>query len=272
MSDGRSSWEPRRWSDATSDAPEELRAALQDARDTTLSAADSERVATLAERLGVGGGVTTGVALSNLPGVGSAGVGAGSAAVAYKLWAYLSGVVAVSAVALVVWTNLGPSAPPDAHAVGAPRVVRDEVVGVVASPPSVALPPVLPVSAPEPVIASAEAVVTAAPSASRIASRRRPSSIVAAPVAAKLDAQAELTILHQAQDALPQTPRRALTLAEDHARDFPRGVFAQEREVIAIEALIKLQRSDQATARGRAFLSTYANSTHAPRVQRMLGQ
>lgn len=270
MSPRRSSLEPRRWSEATSDAPEALRAALQDARDTNVG---SERVARLAERLGVDSGAAAGVGLSS---VGAAGLGTASAVVSYKLWAYLSGVVAVSAVSIVMWSSLGPLDALDAHAAVATADVQDVLPSVADRDAPAVLQRTHPSSAPLPVIARAKPSVDVSRPVAHLASRRRLPTSADGPATETArgspDPQAELTILNRAQDALAQAPRRALTLAEDHARAFPRGVFAQEREVIAIEALIKLQRSDDATARGRAFLATFPTSTHAPRVQHMLGE
>jgi hypothetical protein len=277
MSERRSSWEPRRWSEATSDAPDVLRAALQDARDAGVDSIGSERVVRLAQRLGVGGGVAAGVGLASLGDVSSMGVGA-SGVVAYKLWAALSGVVAVSGVALLIWGTRAPGAPLHADAVGVPVAAEHELAravgGVLVTSGGHPIAQPLLVPAVEAVVP--ELIANASHSTARASVRRRQLSAEDTPrapvVGGKLDAQAELAILNRAQDALAHAPTRALLLAEDHARAFPNGVFAQEREVIAIEALIKLQRSDAATARGRAFLSVFPTSTHAPRVQQMLGE
>lgn len=272
MTSNRPSWEPKRWSDGASDAPEALRPALQDARVEHVGA---DRVARLAERFSVGG--VAAVGSSNISALGA--VGAGSAGVAYKLWAALSGVVAVSALTLVIWNGVSSTDPLDARHSSPPSVSRAEqttsVTATAVSELVQAVPAAMPTAASAvDDVAPGDVAPGAARPAARGAARRRTTSTDEPAVAAvgKLDAAAELAILNQAQDALSQAPRRALTLAGDHERAYPRGVFAQEREVIAIEALIKLQRSDEATKRGREFLSTFPSSTHAPRVQNMLGE
>ncbi len=266
----RSSWEPRRWSDAASDAPESLRSALQEARALSV---DHARVLRLAERVGVQTGVAAGVGLSS--------VAPPASVAAFKLWLYLSGAVAVSGVALVVWTQLS-SIRADAHIAN----VATEASPVAAGNDTATRVPndllLVETAAGLPIATIATEVTPTTParerptSVTRTASHRRahPGAVVVPPnpTPTKLDPQAELAILNRAQDALAQAPRRALTLVGEHGRDFPQGVFAQEREVIAIEALLKLQRTNEATARGEAFLSAFPTSTHAPRVQHMLGQ
>jgi len=49
---------------------------------------------------------------------------------------------------------------------------------------------------------------------------------------------------------------------------FPRGILDQEREALAIEALIKLGRIDQARARAHAFEWAYRDSPHRARIER----
>ncbi|MBN1655403.1 MAG: hypothetical protein JXA30_16675 [Deltaproteobacteria bacterium] len=86
----------------------------------------------------------------------------------------------------------------------------------------------------------------------------------------KLDPEDELRILRRAQDDLVSRPLRALGGSERHLRDYPTGVFSQEREMIAIEALFQLNRLDQGIGRAKRFLERYGDSTHAPRVRSLL--
>jgi len=80
----------------------------------------------------------------------------------------------------------------------------------------------------------------------------------------------ELTLLQSSQAELDRDPAAALALAERHARDYPRGVFAQEREILAIEALLKLKRQQPALARAETFIRSYPDSPHARRVRALL--
>ncbi len=64
----------------------------------------------------------------------------------------------------------------------------------------------------------------------------------------------------------------ALDAAEQHARRFPHGTLAQEREMIAIEALLGLSRRPEAIKRAEAFRKAWPTSTHLVRLNTLLGQ
>ena len=77
--------------------------------------------------------------------------------------------------------------------------------------------------------------------------------------------KSEADLLSQAQRALDKDPEKALRLARQHGSEFPSGALAQEREVIIIGALRRLQRSQQAQERSTEFADKYKNSIHAPK-------
>ncbi len=83
--------------------------------------------------------------------------------------------------------------------------------------------------------------------------------------------ESEVVYLRRAQAALTSNPTRALALADDHPTRFPDGVLAQEREVIAIDALLKLRRTADARARAAAFRVRYPSSAHLARVLSAVG-
>ena len=62
--------------------------------------------------------------------------------------------------------------------------------------------------------------------------------------------------------AYEPTPTKSLALADEHAARFPAGVLAQEREVIAIEALVRLGRMKEARARAQRLF----RAAPAPRI------
>lgn len=104
----------------------------------------------------------------------------------------------------------------------------------------------------------------------------RPSSVPrielpAAPliVATAPPAPLEEDLLERATQALRRNPTEALALADEHARGFASGRLAQEREVVAIQALSKLGRFDAARARAQRFLAQYRNSAYANDVLRL---
>jgi len=62
----------------------------------------------------------------------------------------------------------------------------------------------------------------------------------------------------------------ALQLTKEHTRRYPKGDLAQEREVIAIEALRRLGQLDAAKKRGAVFEQQYPGSAHRSKVQQTL--
>ena len=79
--------------------------------------------------------------------------------------------------------------------------------------------------------------------------------------------ETEAALLSRAQAALASSPHDALTLTREHERTFMNGMLAPEREVIAIDALLRLGRSSEARARADRFLARSPHSAHARRVR-----
>ena len=78
----------------------------------------------------------------------------------------------------------------------------------------------------------------------------------------------ETTLIRDARQALRAgDPARALQLLEQSRRMFPTGVLEQERERLAIEALVKAGRTPEASARASAFLRKYPDSPHAAEIR-----
>ncbi|MET0385082.1 MAG: hypothetical protein ABW321_03940, partial [Polyangiales bacterium] len=80
----------------------------------------------------------------------------------------------------------------------------------------------------------------------------------------------ELQLMAAAQHALREDPRRALTLAEQHAREYPHGRFVEEREEIAISALMALHQRADGAERARVFLARYPTSLLRLRIEALL--
>jgi hypothetical protein len=123
--------------------------------------------------------------------------------------------------------------------------------------------------------AAAEPAVAAKPEPRRKAPRlhlRAPAVVHAATeTAAPSDPEAELALLRRALASLQSHPKQSLDLVAEHERLYAQGIFGQEREVIAIDALLALQQTSAAEARARAFLAHYPRSAHAPRIRTLLG-
>lgn len=228
--------EPRRLLDdpETADA---LRAALEAGRELP----DEAQLASLASRLGPllgpgGGGGGSGGS--------SAATGGGGAAIK----ASLGLLAAAAATAGIVWWSA--SGEPHEPSVSRPAVEQEVAPAVPAPdiPEGVDVPEDL-VLAPEPEIAPR-----------RARSRSDPTPTF------EIDPEAEMQLIRRAQDALATSPRTALARAEEHRRRFGEGTLAQEREVVAIDALVREGREPEARERADAFHRRWPRSAHRRRI------
>jgi len=165
-------------------------------------------------------------------------------------------------------------------AIGACVVTAGVVVGAVGVRSALAPTPV-PVRVEEPVPAADGANVHNAPTVASESEPVRPAASAPAtavavpsarpsPVAPAEDAEAETRLLHRAQDELGGSPARALSTCQEHLRRFPRGILAQEREVLAIDALVRLGRRGEATGRAESFARSFPSSSHRRRIEALL--
>jgi hypothetical protein len=140
-------------------------------------------------------------------------------------------------------------------------------------PHSAAAPIAPPTATASPVVAAAPAITPAMPvplDAKPAIKHVRREQSHPEPHAPSVSPEAELRLLQPAQDRLEREPSVALALAEQHARLYPHGLFAQEREILAIEALLKLRQRPAAVSRAQAFVERYPDSAHARRVRALL--
>jgi outer membrane protein assembly factor BamD (BamD/ComL family) len=73
--------------------------------------------------------------------------------------------------------------------------------------------------------------------------------------------------LNRARVALKQDPKRALSLTGQHKQLYPNGALSQEREVIAIDALARLNKKRDAEKRADRFDKQYPESAHKEKVR-----
>lgn len=146
------------------------------------------------------------------------------------------------------------SVPPEPPAPPAPAVAPPTVEPRAPVPPIANAPPVEP-----PPPASAKAAAPVPP-------RAQPPPPPSAPAAANEDADYEL--LQRAMQS-PSADEK-LKLAEEHGARFPKSSLAQEREVLAIDALVKLGRKDEARARLERFAKQWPTSAHLVRLEHLL--
>lgn len=77
----------------------------------------------------------------------------------------------------------------------------------------------------------------------------------------------ESDLVTEARRQLTASPARALEILDEHARRFRGGQLAGERELLALEALRRLGRSEARRERARAFLRTFPVSPHRALVE-----
>jgi len=185
-----------------------------------------------------------------------------------------------------------PETPP-AVAPGDPRGVRaPAAVGAVPTPPAVPAPAASAAPAPAPERATDTLPETTAAPATPThpaarddgnalvpAARAKPTAVTSstpgpqgAPLAANTAVDTEIELLKQARSALGGDPLQAFALSERCRAQYPNGAFAQEREYIAISALVRLGRTDEARSRASLFRMHYPNSAYLTRLARMLGE
>ncbi len=101
------------------------------------------------------------------------------------------------------------------------------------------------------------------PSATTSAARRAP------PVADALTL--ELRLVDGARVRLATDPTSALSQLDAHARDFPRGQLALERDVLRVDALLRLGRRSEAEAVARSLAARAPGSPQAERASDLTG-
>ncbi|MEZ4293451.1 MAG: hypothetical protein R3B70_00620 [Polyangiaceae bacterium] len=67
-----------------------------------------------------------------------------------------------------------------------------------------------------------------------------------------------------------ERPEEVLAGAAVGDRAFADGALAEEREALAIDALVRLGRTDEARERARAFVARYPKSTQVTRMRAIL--
>jgi hypothetical protein len=98
-----------------------------------------------------------------------------------------------------------------------------------------------------------------------------PSRVIASPTASPSSLSAERAVLDRARDALAAGDGPgALTWTDDHAIRFSRPQLAEEREAIAIQALVIAGRYDEARGRAARLRAASPNSLFLPAVEASL--
>jgi hypothetical protein len=234
------SQDPGRWSDASSDAPAELGVLLRHAKDDVPS---QHELAAL------------GIVVPASFGTGTAATAAtaklGASAAKGGVAASVSKVTAATVLTVVVGASLYA-----AYSGDEPQRV-DPPARDLATPRETVVTPLVD---PMPVTSTTTEAEVQSTEADEV-----PSSPAPTPLAKPTE---ELPLLQQARRALGRDPGQALSLVRRHEREFPRGKYVQEREVIRIEALRRLGQSDEANRRSEDFKRRFPGSAHESNVDR----
>jgi hypothetical protein len=245
---------PRRLSEPGSDAPEILRQALQHARASRIADDSVERVAERLFPLIASGSITT---------VASRGAARLSLLTKTTCVFAVAGLLSTAAFVAYRIYDVAPQAsgqPQVAAAALTPPLIEKErrapPEGLAAARENI-----------EPQVSSDAAIPAnhkvLRPARERIAAKTAPP---------RPEPALELALLTRAQQALDMRPKQTMELVSEHERDYLHGIFAQEREMLAIEALLKLGKRDKALRRGQRFLRDYPESAHVRRVNNLMKQ
>lgn len=289
--------EPIRWLDPRSDAPGELRRWIAEGRDAL--GPTPEQLARLGEfaTATAAGGAAAGGAAG--PGAGAAKVAAvkgGQALAKVGILKVVAALAVAGAGAGVGWSVLhGTGAPPAPPAVErpvdeAPKAASALPGPQVAPPPEDAVPAPSTLDAPPAAsgtsthpaaVPLSPAPRTAPPApATGVVASPSPSTALAPGGAPRAEGptgpstttagESELSLLDRAHARMGADPAGALRALEEHRSRYPQGTFAQEREVLAIEALVHLGRRKEAEARAAAFATQFPGSAHRRRIAVLL--
>ena len=204
------------------------------------------------------------------PGGGQTGGGADGAGLGGAGTAALVGAAALAIAAVVaVWQWPSTEEPDARHGSPAPAPEDDPAPARVISPPPDRAPPAEPVASQLPPTgagAGDPGLVDDGASAPRSREPVRQPT----PPAGRSDVHRELEQMVRIRALLDIDPARALALADEGRREFPDGLFAEEREAHAVLALDRLGRSAAATRRARRFLSRHPDSAFTERIRRIV--
>jgi hypothetical protein len=80
----------------------------------------------------------------------------------------------------------------------------------------------------------------------------------------------EVPLIDAGRSELATAPSRALAMLETHRREFPHGQLAAEREFLAVQALVQMNRVADAKKRALELSTRYPSSSYAARAARLI--
>jgi len=119
---------------------------------------------------------------------------------------------------------------------------------------------------------AAPSAVVRAPVTPSVSPPDPPASSGARPRAAQPSLEAELALLERARGKLSEgEPHATLQLLREHQAQYPASALQQEREALAIRALLAAGRRAEAQRRTQAFVRAYPNSALRGSIERAAG-
>jgi len=88
-----------------------------------------------------------------------------------------------------------------------------------------------------------------------------------AAIAVYSDPAGEIAILQRAKRLIEGRPNKSFDVVREHEKRYPDGLYREEREALAIEALNRLGRRVQAAERFRQFVNRYPLSAYRQRIE-----
>ncbi len=177
--------------------------------------------------------------------------------------------VGAAAGALVMYRVMQAQAPPEGTHVIADHAVptATEHVPELSTPTPSTQATEAAAAASLPLVGPAASMVRQRPAPSAAASSRKPSAIDAPDPLAD-----ERSLLDLARGAIEREDgAAALDATAEHARKYPSGVLVQEREAIAVRALVLLGRTEEARARVARFRERFPDSMLLPALESNAG-
>ena len=96
------------------------------------------------------------------------------------------------------------------------------------------------------------------------------SSAAALPSAEPSQLSREMFLLERARQLLRNDPKQALLILDTHRREFPHTAIETERELMAVDALLRLGRPDDALTRAAQLRARAPGSIYEQRLQRLI--
>lgn len=97
-------------------------------------------------------------------------------------------------------------------------------------------------------------------------------SVATLPLAEPSQLSRETQLLERAREVIGHDARRALASLDTHRREFPHGALELERELMTVDALLRLGQRPQARLRAAQLRAQAPGSIYEQRLTRLLGE